>query len=38
MAMYDEAALKRELIRDEGQRMKPYRDSLGNFSELPIRQ
>ncbi len=32
MAMYDEAALKRELIRDEGQRMKPYRDSLGNWT------
>lgn len=29
---YDEDALKRELIRDEGMRLKPYRDSLGNWT------
>jgi len=29
---YDEDALKRELIRDEGRRLKPYRDSEGNWT------
>ncbi len=29
---YDEGALKRELIRDEGQRLTAYRDSLGNWT------
>lgn len=29
---YDEDALKRELVRDEGKRLKPYRDSLGNWT------
>lgn len=32
MAMYDEEALKRELVRDEGKRSAPYRDSLGNWT------
>ena len=30
--MYDEDKLRYELIRDEGKRLKPYRDSLGNFT------
>lgn len=29
---YDEDALKQELIRDEGKRLSPYRDSLGNWT------
>ena len=29
---YNEAALHQELIRDEGQRLTPYRDSLGNWT------
>lgn len=29
---YDEDALKRELVRDEGKRLTPYRDSLGNWT------
>lgn len=29
---YDEDALKRELLRDEGKRLTPYRDSLGNWT------
>ncbi len=29
---YDEDALRRELIRDEGQRLTPYRDSLGHWT------
>lgn len=30
--IYDIDALKRELIRDEGKRLTPYRDSLGNWT------
>lgn len=30
--MYDDAALKKELIRDEGKRLTPYRDSLGYWT------
>jgi lysozyme len=29
---YDEDALRRELIRDEGKRLTPYKDSLGNWT------
>ena len=29
---YDEDALRLELIRDEGKRLTPYRDSLGNWT------
>ena len=29
---YDEDALRRELIRDEGKRLAPYRDTLGNWT------
>jgi len=29
---YDEDALQRELVRDEGKRLTPYRDSLGNWT------
>lgn len=29
---YDEDALKRELTRDEGKRLQPYRDTLGNWT------
>lgn len=29
---YDEDTLRRELIRDEGKRLTPYRDSLGNWT------
>lgn len=29
---YDEDALERELIRDEGKKLTPYRDSLGNWT------
>lgn len=32
MSTYDFEALKKELIRDEGKRLKPYRDSLGNWT------
>ena len=32
MNHYDEDALQRELIRDEGKRLTPYRDSLGNWT------
>lgn len=32
MPTYDEDALRHELIRDEGKRLKPYRDSLGNWT------
>lgn len=30
--IYDMDALKRELRRDEGERLMPYRDSLGNWT------
>ena len=29
---YDEEALERELLRDEGKRLTPYRDTLGNWT------
>lgn len=29
---YDEDALERELIRDEGKKLTPYRDTLGNWT------
>ena len=29
---YDSEALKRELTRDEGRRLMPYRDTLGNWT------
>lgn len=32
MKGYDMDALKRELRRDEGERLAPYRDSLGNWT------
>ena len=29
---YDENALHQELLRDEGKRLTPYRDTLGNWT------
>jgi lysozyme len=29
---YDEDALRRELIRDEGKRLTPYKDTMGNWT------
>ena len=29
---YDGDKLRRDLVRDEGKRLRPYRDSLGNWT------